>query len=121
MRKLAVVGLVLALIAVGAWRWTAQPRTAQQAVGWCVERHGREVEFRQCGLPYIRGRVVGVSPQLIDIMPSEPRFGPYCPPETDDVARSPLAVGLSDLWLCLDTKPGDGNTPLTHEEFDRFM
>jgi hypothetical protein len=75
-----------------------------------VERHGREVEFRQCGLPYIRGRVVGVSPQLIDIMPSEPRF-PYCPPETDNVARSPLATGLSDLWLCLDTKPGDGNTP----------
>jgi hypothetical protein len=52
--------------------------------------------------------VVGVSPQYTDFI-GEPPFGHDCPPETDDMVRSPLAAGLSDLWLCLDTKPGAGN------------
>ena len=109
--KLAVVLLLLVCLAFGAWWfgawWVAPPRTAQQAVGWCVERHGRKVEFIRCpGWP--RDKVVGVSPQLVDTV-AEPPFGPFCPPETDDVVRSPLATGLSDLWLCLDTKPGNGN------------
>jgi hypothetical protein len=99
------VALLLACLAVSAW-WTGQPRTSQQAVGWCVEQRGREVRFIRCAaLPGFGsyGKVVGVSPQMIDTMPS-------CPPETDEVVRSPLAAGLSDLWLCLDMKPGAGNT-----------
>ena len=112
-RRLTVV-LLLACLAVSAW-WTGQPRTSQQAVGWCVEPRGREVRFIRCAaLPGFGsyGMVVGVSPQLTDILPGEPPHGPFCPPETDDAVRSPLATGLSDAWLCLDTKPGDGNTPL---------
>jgi hypothetical protein len=105
-RKLAVVGLVLALLAVGAW-WTAQPRTAQQAVGWCTGRGGDEVKFIRC-LPWQSGdRVVGSSPLLVDLV-GEPPFGPFCPPETDEWVRAPFRSG--NPWLCLDTVPADGNT-----------
>ena len=106
-RKLTV-GLLLACLAVSAW-WTAQPRTAQQAVGWCVEQRGQEVRFIRCVARPFRsyGKVVGVSPQPADLM-GEPRFGPACPPETDDMVRWPLPSETP--LLCLDTKPGDGNT-----------
>ena len=121
MRKLTVL-LLLVCLAVSAW-WTAHPRTAQQTVGSCVEQRGREVRLVRCVGPprpgfLSRGKVVGTSPQLIDVYPGERRFGPVCPPETDDMVRSPFLSG--DPWLCLDTRPGDGNTPLKHEEFDRF-
>ena len=103
MRKLAVV-LLLACLAVGAW-WTATPRTAQQAVGWCVERRGQEIKVIRCPAPP-REKVVGVSPQYIDFV-GEPPFGHHCPPETDEMVRSPVP---GEPWLCLDNKPGDGNT-----------
>jgi hypothetical protein len=86
MRKLAVV-LLLALLAVGAW-WTAYPRTAPQAVGWCVEQRGQEVRLKDCG---------------------EPPLTRECPPETDDAVRAPLPPRRQAV-LCLDTKPGAGNT-----------
>jgi hypothetical protein len=105
-RRLAVV-LLLGCLAVGAW-WTATPRTAQQAIGWCMHEKGAGVEFTRCGPSgRLRGKVVGVSPQLVDTV-GEPRFGPFCPLETDAVVRSPLSSGHP--WLCLDTKPGAGNT-----------
>jgi hypothetical protein len=69
MRKLAVLLLlVLGCLAVGAW-WTAQPRTAEQAMGWCVEQRGQEVTFVRCAprpLPGSSsyGKVVGVSPPV---------------------------------------------------------
>jgi hypothetical protein len=111
-RRLTVV-LLLVCLAGSAW-WRAHPRTAQQTVGSCVEQRGREVRLVWCAGPprpgfRARGKVVGTSPQLIDILPGEPRFGGFCPPETDDVVRSPFLSG--DPWLCLDTKLGDGNTP----------
>jgi hypothetical protein len=112
MRKLAVLLLlVLGCLAVGAW-WTAQPRTAEQAMGWCIEQRGQEVTFVRCAprpLPgsSAYGKVVGVSPQYIDFM-GEPPFGRHCPPETDEMVRSPLPSGNTP-WLCLDTQPGKGN------------
>jgi hypothetical protein len=111
MRKLAVLLLLLlGCLGVGAW-WTAQPRTAEQAMGWCVEQRGQEVTFVRCAprpLPGSSsyGKVVGVSPQLVDLA-GEPGFGPFCPPETDAMVRSPLPSGHP--WLCLDTQPGCGN------------
>jgi hypothetical protein len=70
-------------------------------------------EFIRCGLKprpgfRSRGQVVGVTPMLVDTV-GGPRFGPYCPPETDDVVRAQLPSGETTL-LCLDTKPGAGNT-----------
>jgi hypothetical protein len=109
MRKLAVL-LLLVCLAVGAW-WTATPRTAQQAIGWCIQEKGADVEFTRCLKPgsgaRLRGKVVGVSPQLIDTV-GEPRFGPFCPPETDEMVRSPLPPGNTP-WLCLDTQPSYSN------------
>jgi hypothetical protein len=90
MRRLAVVAVVVCL-AVGVW-WMTTPRTARQAVGWCVQRQGREVWFVWC-LPGTGGKVVGSSPQLFDIMGTESRFGPYCPRKTDKLARSPFRSG----------------------------
>ena len=90
MRRLAVVAVVVCL-AVGVW-WMTTPRTARQAVGWCVQRQGREVWFVWC-LPETGGKVVGSSPQLFDIMRTESRFGPYCPRKTDKLARSPFRSG----------------------------
>jgi hypothetical protein len=112
-RKLTVL-LLLVCLAVSTW-WTAHPRTAQQTVGSCVEQRGREVRLVRCSWPprpgfQSRGKVVGTSPQLVDVIGGEPRFGPFCPPKTDDVVRSPFPSG--DPWLCLDTKLGNGNTPL---------
>jgi hypothetical protein len=105
-RRIAVV-LLLACLAFGAW-WTATPRTAQQAIGWCMQEKGADIQFTRCGPSgRLRGKVVGVSPQLVDTV-GEPRFGPFCPPETDDMARSPLPPGNTP-WLCLDTQPGNGN------------
>jgi hypothetical protein len=109
-RKLALV-LLLGCLAFGAW-WTATPRTAEQTVGWCVQQRGQEFRFVRCGarLPagfVARGEVAGVSPQLIDTV-GEPPFGPFCPPETDDMVRAQLPQGRKAL-LCLDTTPGDGN------------
>lgn len=82
MRKLVVLLLLVpGCLAVGAW-WTAQPRTAEQAMGWCVEQRGQEVTFVRCAprpLPGSSsyGKVVGVSPQYIDFM-GEPPFGHHC-------------------------------------------
>jgi hypothetical protein len=109
MRKLAVL-LLLVCLAVGAW-WTATPRTAQQAIGWCMQEKGADVEFTRCLNPRsdarVRGKVVGVSPQYFDFM-GEPPFGHHCPPQTDEMVRSPLPSGNTP-WLCLDTQPSFGN------------
>jgi hypothetical protein len=54
MRKLAVF-LLLVCLAVGAW-WTATPRTAQQAIEWCMQEKGADVEFTRCLNPRSEGR-----------------------------------------------------------------
>jgi hypothetical protein len=77
MRKLAVV-LLLALLAVGAW-WTAYPRTAPQAVGWCVEQRGQEVRLKDCGVRpspgfLRRGKVVGHIQHVYADLMGEPPF-----------------------------------------------
>jgi hypothetical protein len=100
-RSLAVV-LLLACLAFGAW-WTATPRTAQQAIGWCAEQRGQEVRLIRCGLPphqgfRLGGKVVGAHPQLIDTVGEPP--GRWCPLETDAQVRSP--VPPRNYWLCLD-------------------
>jgi len=114
-RRLTVV-LLLTCLAVSAW-WTSQPRTARQAVGWCVEKRGQDVRFLRCAArPFgSYGKVVGASPVAADLM-GEPPFGPACPLETDEVILAPLPPGPTTFppgptpLLCLDTKPGDGNT-----------
>lgn len=105
MRKLAVVVLALTLLVAGAW-WTAQPQTAQQAVGWCMERGGQKDKIVRCLPRQSRDKIVGSSPQLVDLV-GEPPFGPFCPPETDEWVRAPFRSG--NPWLCLDTVPADGN------------
>jgi hypothetical protein len=100
-RSLAVV-LLLACLAFGAW-WTATPRTAQQAIGWCTEQRGQEVRLIRCGLPphqgfRLGGKVVGTHPQLIDTVGEPP--GKWCPLETDAQVRSP--VPPRNDQLCLD-------------------
>jgi hypothetical protein len=119
-RKLTLL-LLLVCLAVSAWR--THPGTAQQTIGSCVEQRGREVRLVRCAGPprpgfLSRGKVVGSTPQLIDVYPGELRFGPYCPPETDDTVPSPFLS--RNPRLCVDTKPGDGNTPVRQEEFDRL-
>jgi hypothetical protein len=112
MRKLAFV-LLLALLAVGAW-WTAYPRTAPQAVGWCVEQRGQEVRLKDCGVRpspgfLRRGKVVGHIQHVYADLMGEPPLTRECPPETDDAVRAPLPPRRQAV-LCLDTKPGAGNT-----------
>ena len=80
MRKPAVLLPLLVCLAGIAW-WTATPRTAQEAVGWCVEQRGQKVKLVR-GIPGLRSRpmVVGTSGQLIDPpMADEPPLGPDCP------------------------------------------
>jgi hypothetical protein len=103
MRKLAVV-LLLACLALGAW-WTATPRTAQRAIGWCAEQRGQEVRLIRCGLPThkgfrLLGKVVGAHPQLIDLVGEPP--GKWCPLEADSGVRSPLPP--RNYQLCLDSQ-----------------
>lgn len=91
-------------------------------VGLCLtspSNQAKEViqgEFIRCGLEprpgfRSRGKIVGVTPMLIDTV-GEPPFGPYCPPATDDVVRSMLPSGETTL-LCLDTVPRYGNEERT--------
>ena len=109
MRKPTVLLLPLLVCLAGIAWWTATPRTAQEAVGWCVEQRAQKVKFVRC-IPGLRSRpmVVGTSGQMIDFMPGDPPLGPSCPPEADYVVRSPFRSG--GTLLCLDTKPGDTNT-----------
>ena len=113
MRKLAVL-LLLVWLAVSAWEASA-PRTAEQAIGSCVEQRGQEVRFIPCAPrpllgSVIRGKVVGTSGQLIDPpFANEPPLGPDCPPAADYVVKSPFPSSR-DPWLCLDNKRGDTNT-----------
>ena len=101
-RSLAVV-LLLACLAFGAW-WTAPPRTAQQAIGWCAEQRGQEVRLIRCGLPphqgfRLGGKVVGTAPQVLTDSVGEPP-GRWCPLETDGGVPSP--VPPRNYLLCLD-------------------
>jgi hypothetical protein len=70
-----------------------------------TEGPAKEVEFIACDQEpqegfHSRGKVVGVSPMLIDLV-GEPPAGPFCPPEADKLARSPLPP--RDKLLCLDS------------------
>ena len=91
----------------------------EEVVGWCLaspvsqQRGIVRGQFVRCGRRprpgfLFRGMVVGVTPMLIDTV-GGPRFGWHCPPATDDVVRAQLPSGETTL-LCLDTKPGAGNT-----------
>jgi hypothetical protein len=106
-RKPTVLLLPLLVCLAGIAWWTATPRTAQEAVGWCVEQRAQKVKFVRC-IPGLRSRpmVVGTSGQMIDFMPGDPPLG-SCPPKADYVVRSPFPS--AGALLCLDTKPGDTN------------
>jgi hypothetical protein len=72
-----------------------------------------DAEYLRCGLAprsgyRPRGRVVGATPMLVDTV-GEPKFGPFCPPETDQWVRAKAPSGESVL-LCLDSEPAYGNT-----------
>ena len=103
MRRLAVL-VLLGCLAFSVW-WTATPRTAQQAIGWCAEQRGQEVRLIRCGRPAhqgfrVRGKVVGAHPRLIDYMGEPP--GKWCPLETDDQVPSP--VPPRNYLLCLNSQ-----------------
>ena len=83
-------------------------RHRAEVVGLCVKRRGQEVEFVRCLGRSDDAVVVGVTPVLIDTV-GGPRFGPHCPPATDEVVPAHLPSGETTL-LCLGTKPGNGNT-----------
>src|SRR4029450_7762565 len=106
MRRLTIAIALLACLAVGAW-WTAKPRTAHEALGWCVQRRGQEAKFVRC-IPGLRSRpmVVGYTGQPIDVMPGDWPLG-TCPSAADYVVRS--AFPSAGALMCLDTKPGDTN------------
>jgi hypothetical protein len=94
--------VLLACLAFGAW-WTATPRTAQQAIGWCAEQRGQEVRLIRCGRPAhkgfrIRGKVFGTHPFLVDYV-GEPPEKWYAP----DDRRSVLSpVPPRNYLLCID-------------------
>ena len=62
MRKPSVLLLPLLVCLAGIAWWKATPRTAQEAVGWCVEQRAQKVKFVRC-IPGLRSRpmVVGTS------------------------------------------------------------
>jgi hypothetical protein len=100
-------------------RPTAPPTTrppGDEVVGWCLASPVNQQpgivrgEFIRCGLRprpgfLYRGRVVGVTPMASDLPP----FSTACPQRTDEVVLAQLPSGKQTL-LCLDTKPGAGNT-----------
>ena len=101
MRRLAVL-VLLACLAFGAW-WTAAPRTAQQAIGWCAEQRGQQVRLIRCGRSAhegfsLLGRFVGTHPRLVDYMGEPPEK--YCILTSDDVVLSP--VPPRGYLLCLN-------------------
>jgi hypothetical protein len=94
---------------------TTQP-PGEEVVGWCLASPvGQQKgivrgQFIRCGLRprpgfLFRGRVVGVSFGVNDLPP----YDLGCPQMADDVVFAQLPSGKQAL-LCLDTKPGDGNT-----------
>ena len=107
----------------------AQVLPARQVFGSCLaspvsqKTRVTDAEYLKCGLTpkagyRSRGKVVGATPRLIDTM-GEPKFGRYCPEETDDGVLARLPSRETAL-LCLDSKPGIGNPGgLGEHAFDR--
>lgn len=101
---------------------TTRPVPGKEVVGSCLTSPSSQTkgvvrgEFIRCGLKprpgfRSRGRVVGVTPMLIDTVGAPP-FGPYCPPATDAVVGAQLPSGKTTL-LCLNTVPRYGNAERT--------